>query len=126
MTETLVIAAVLAVAIGIAHSWLGEQYIIVRLLRRPDLPKLFGDDSFTRQTIRFGWHLATVAWWGFGAVLIVLSGSLPGITVAEGVTLAISVTFLASGVLALVVTRGRHLSWVVFLAIAALCLAAIA
>ena len=121
---TLVIAAALAVAVGGAHSWLGERYIIVRLLRRSDLPTLFGDDSFTRHTIRFGWHLTTIAWWGFAALLIVLSGAFPAITVAKGVMAAIGLTFLASAVLALVVTRGRHLSWVVFLAISALCVVA--
>ena len=34
-------AAFLIVGIGIAHSWLGERYIISRILRRSDLPTLF-------------------------------------------------------------------------------------
>ena len=122
MNSLLVLAAFLAVAIGLAHSWLGEQYIIVRLFRRSDLPKLFGSDEFTRQTIRFAWHLTTIAWWGFAAVLMVLSGSIAGINVDRGLLLAIAFTFLASAALALVLTRGRHLSWVVFLAIAAICI----
>ncbi|MCK4578668.1 MAG: hypothetical protein KAU50_07750 [Candidatus Marinimicrobia bacterium] len=122
MNSLLVLAAFLAVAIGLAHSWLGEQYIIVRLFRRSDLPKMFGSDEFTRQTIRFAWHLTTIAWWGFAAVLMVLSGSIAGINVDRGLLLAIAFTFLASAALALVLTRGRHLSWVVFLAIAAICI----
>jgi hypothetical protein len=121
VNQLLVSAALLAAGIGVAHSWLGERYIIVRLLRRSDLPELFGSDRFTRQTIRFGWHLTTIAWWGFAAVLMVLSGAVVGITVAKALLLAIALTFLASAALALVVTRGRHLSWVVFLAITVLC-----
>ncbi len=122
MNSLLFLAALLTVAIGLAHSWLGEKYIIVRLLRRSDLPRLFGSDEFTRQTIRFAWHLTTIAWWGFAAVLVVLSGSIVGVNVAQGLLLAIAFTFLASTALALVFTRGRHLSWVVFLAIAAICI----
>ena len=121
MNLLLSLAALLAVGIGIAHSWLGEQYIIVRLLRRPDLPRLLGSDRFTRQTIRFAWHLTTIAWWGFAAVLMVLSGAIVGITVAQALLLVIAFTFLASAALSLIITRGRHLSWVVFVAIAALC-----
>ena len=121
MNSLLALAALLAVGIGIAHSWLGEHYIIVRLLRRPDLPRLLGSDRFTRQTIRFAWHLTTIAWWGFAAVLMVLSGAIVGITVAQALLLVIAFTFLASAALSLIITRGRHLSWVVFVAIAALC-----
>jgi len=39
--------------------------------------------------------------------------------------LNIPLTFLANAILALVFTRGRHLSWVVFATISALCLLAI-
>jgi hypothetical protein len=117
----LVSAALLAAGIGVAHSWLGERYIIVRLLRRSELPELFGSDRFTRQTIRFAWHLTTIAWWGFASVLMVLSGAVVGVTVAQALLLAIALTFLASAALAVIVTGGRHLSWVVFLAISVLC-----
>lgn len=33
MNPALVTAAALAFLIGIAHSWLGEKYILIRLLR---------------------------------------------------------------------------------------------
>lgn len=36
------VAAVLAAGLGLAHSILGEKYILIRLFRRTDLPKLFG------------------------------------------------------------------------------------
>jgi len=125
MNLLLLTAAGLTVAIGIAHSYLGERYLIRRLLRRSDLPKLFGDDTFTRQTLRFAWHLTTVAWFGLAAVLLVLSGILTGVRVSDGLIFAIAQTFIISAVLALILTRGRHLSWVVFTIIAALCLLAL-
>ena len=125
MNVPLISAAVLAVAIGAAHSILGERYLIGRILRITDLPTLFGDDSFTRQTLRYGWHLATVAWLGLAAVLVVLSGALPAVKVGDAVIFAIALTFLVNTILAVVVTRGRHLSWVVFAAMTALCLLAI-
>ena len=124
MNWTLGTAAVLLAGVGLAHSVLGEHFIIARLLRRADLPRLFGSDEFTRSTIRFAWHLPTVAWWGIAAVLLFLAGTFPGISVARGVLLSIASTFGASALLALLVTKGRHLSWVIFLAVALLCLMA--
>ena len=117
----LVLAAFLAIAIGVAHSWLGERYIITRLLRRDNLPKLFGDDSFTKQTLRYGWHLTTAAWWGLALILLISGGLLPKIDPSQGVILAVGFTFLVSGIFSFIFTRGRHLSWIVFLAIAILC-----
>jgi len=115
-TSTLAtIAAVLAVAIGAAHSYLGERFILVRLFRRADLPRLFGSDVFTKRTLRFAWHMTTVAWWGLGAVLVlVASGASERSTGA-----AIAATFLATALLILIGSRGRHLAWIVFLVIAA-------
>lgn len=125
MNGLLIAAAVLTIVIGIVHSWLGERFIIRRLLRRTDLPKLFGDDTFTRRTLRFAWHLTTAAWFGLAAILVTLSGVIAGVRVSDGVVFAIAQTFIASAALALILTRGRHLSWVVFSIIAALCLVAL-
>ena len=67
----LIAAASLAFLIGLAHSYLGERYILIRLFRR-ELPRLFGSDDFTKQTLRFVWHLTTVSWWGLAAILVAL------------------------------------------------------
>ena len=53
------LAALLLALLGIAHSVLGERYILTRLFRR-ELPKLFGGPEFTKNTLRFAWHLTTV------------------------------------------------------------------
>ena len=104
----LVAAAALAVGIGIAHSYLGERYILIRLFRRDNLPTIRGSDRFTKDTLRFAWHITTLAWWGMAAALV------------WDPTRAIALAFAASGVAALVGSRGRHYSWIVFGAIAAL------
>ena len=122
MDPLLATAAFLAFAIGGAHSYLGERAIIGRLLERDNLPRLFGGDWFTKRTLRFAWHATTLAWWGFGLVLLAIAiGRAEGAGGAETPILhAIAITFGASALLAAAASRGRHLSWIVFLAIAVL------
>jgi len=52
VTAALYLAALLAFVVGLAHSLLGERYILRRLIRRDDLPKLFGETAFTARTLR--------------------------------------------------------------------------
>ena len=114
LAELYLLAAVLALALGLAHSFLGEKYILIRLFRREDLPKLFGGTEFTTRTLRFAWHLTSIAWWAAAALFFLLArGSISSASVA-GVLAAM---FLVSGVVALIVSRGRHLAWPVFLVI---------
>lgn len=110
-------AAMLAIGIGFVHSCLGEKYILIRLFRQP-LPRLFGDDHFTRQTIRFVWHILSIAWFGFAAILILLHFGEPS---RSSLLNVVGVVFAVTGIIALVASRGKHLSWVVFGAIAVLC-----
>ncbi|HEY1137990.1 MAG TPA: hypothetical protein VGE64_10910 [Xanthomonadaceae bacterium] len=115
----LTIAAGLIFALGAAHSYLGERYLLSRLLRRDNLPKLLGGTDFTKQTLRFAWHVTTVAWWGFAILLLQAERGELSATTAVSV---IGWTAIASALLPLVITRGRHLSWIVMLAIGALAL----
>ncbi len=120
MTTLLSVAAFLAIAVGLAHSYLGERYILMRLLRRPDaLPRLRGGTEFTARTLRFAWHLTSVAWWGFAAVLILLAREAVSI---RSVSAALAATFLLTGAVTFIASRGRHLAWMVFLVIGAICL----
>lgn len=118
MSALLVIGAALAVLLASAHSYLGERYILTRLLRREGLPRLFGGTEFTKHTLRFAWHLTSVAWVGFAAVLVALAS--PARDTGQCVAEVISATFGLSGLVTLIGSRGRHLAWVVFLTVAAL------
>ncbi|MBV8635351.1 MAG: hypothetical protein JO002_12730 [Burkholderiaceae bacterium] len=113
----LIFIALLLFLTGLAHSYLGERYILIRLFKRDNLPKLLGGTQFTAGTLRFVWHLLTVVWWGIAA-LIVLASQQPLDTkmIFQGFSL---IAFI-SGLFPLVFTRGKHLSWIVFFAVAAL------
>ena len=115
----LYIGSLLAVLIGFIHSFLGEKYILIRLFRRNDLPALIGSDWFTKRVLRFAWHLTTIAWWGFAAILYVMSESGPNIR--DEVLQITGIVFLISGLLSAGFTNGKHISWVVFWSIAGLC-----
>jgi hypothetical protein len=115
MNTPLIVAALLLLALGLVHSVLGERYILMRLFRRADLPRLFGSDLFTRRTLRFAWHLTTVVWWGIG-LLLVWAARPQRLTIAETGTI-LAGTALASAAVSLVGSRGRHPAWAVFIAV---------
>ena len=115
----LLLAAALIFLTGAAHSYLGERYILIRLFRRDDLPQLFGGTSFTIGTLRFAWHLTTVAWWGFAYLAYVAS---QGPVSTEQMIATLGTVALVSAALPLYFTRGRHLSWIVFLLVGLLVL----
>lgn len=115
--KMLVAAALLMFATGLAHSYLGERYLLMRLFRRDDLPRLFGGTRFTTGTLRFVWHLLTVVWWGIAVLTLRASGQALDSRNVLGV---FSTVALASAVLPFVLTRGKHLSWIVFLVIGVL------
>jgi hypothetical protein len=114
-----VLAGCLLVLLGIAHSWLGERALLIPLLKRSDLPKLFGDEFYTRRILRLAWHLTSLAWIAMGAVFIFLSPSRPDSS-ARVVAQSFSVVFLLSTFFSIWAAHGRHLSWPIFLAISVL------
>ena len=114
----LIISALLLIFIGLVHSYLGEKHILTRLFKR-ELPKLFGSDIFTKQGLRFAWHLTTIAWFGFAAILVALSSGSPDFFKTS--LYIISFVFLISGAMSFGYTKGRHYSYVVFWAVAVIC-----
>ena len=119
MNLPLVIAAVLSVLIGLAHSVLGERLLLGPLFSRGDVPKLLGSTTFSRQVLRFAWHLTTVLIFGIGLVIWYLASS-PLNTEAVWILRAFAATFGASTLLSLIGARGKHFSWWVFLIITVL------
>jgi hypothetical protein len=115
MVIALYIAALMIVGVGFAHSYLGERYILARLSGR-NLPKVLGSAEYTLRTLRFAWHVTSFAWFGFAAILVLLArGPVSPATLGK----VIGVTFLIHFAIALVGSRGKHLSWIAFLAIGA-------
>ena len=114
MKTLLYLSSFLAFGIGVIHSVLGEKYILTRLFRRDNIPELFGSPDFTIRTLRFAWHVTTLAWWGFAAILALLAHP-PLVTSSVGIV--IGCTFIAHFLLALIGSRGKHLSWIIFLVI---------
>jgi len=119
----LYIAIALIVATGIAHSYLGERYLLIRLFRRDNLPKILGSAAFTIGTLRFVWHLLTVTWFGFAYLLFV---ALHAPVSTGDVLRTFGVVSLMSAAFPLFFTRGKHLSWIVFFTIGVLLLFAAA
>ena len=119
MKPALIAAAALLAAVGLAHSLLGERYILIRLFRRHELPELFGSDWFTRRTLRFAWHLTSLAFLGFAGVVLAVAGLPQG--AATSVLQVVGLTFLVSALVAAVASHGKHLAWLVFPAIGLLC-----
>jgi sterol desaturase/sphingolipid hydroxylase (fatty acid hydroxylase superfamily) len=114
-------AALLSLFVGVAHSWLGEIKLIGPLLA-PERRQAPLSGNFMRSVLRYAWHLTSVAWVGMGLALAVLTLTpldQPGRMVAA----VIGATFLITGLAVLIISRGRHLAWLVFLAIAGLCFA---
>lgn len=113
----LFVAAALVAVIGVAHSILGEIYILHPLYRQPNLPKLRGAE-FPLSTIRFAWHVTSLLLLGVAVVLLQVAS---GISV-DAVVAAIGWTLLACSALPLIYSRGKHPSWILLLSAGAACL----
>ena len=121
ISPALFAAALLTFVIGGVHSWLGERLLLGPLLAEGKRVGMLEKSEFARGVLRFAWHITTVAWWGMGVVLLAFSWMLPDAGQRMGL-IVLAATFLITGMIILVVSRGRHLAWPVFLAIAGLTL----
>lgn len=120
-SSALFAAALLTFAIGAIHSWLGERKLLGPLLAEGRRAGMLEKSEFARGVLRFAWHITTIAWWGMGAVLLAYSQMAPDAGLRIG-SIVMAATFLVTGLIILAVSRGRHLAWPVFLAIAGLVL----
>ena len=114
-------AALLTFLVGAAHSWLGERHLIGPMLAPENRAGPLARSHFMRQVLRFAWHITSVAWWGSAALFAWLA-TVPLDANGRAALVAAAATFGVSGVMTLVLSRGRHLAWIAFLAIAALAL----
>lgn len=100
------ICVTVLVVLAVLHSLLGERRLLGPLFAR-ELPReaLPLGRAFTERTLRFAWHLLSVAW-------LALAWIAARADVA--VLTAVGCMLLASGALALVSSRGRHFAWALF------------
>lgn len=114
----LIIAALLTLGVGAMHSIIGEKRLIQPLMTWSEFPRLFGSQALARTTIRIAWHLTTLIWIALAAVMAAI-----GVDPANSRTaflLAMAVLFSVSAALPLLLSRGKHRSWVFFVPIAVL------
>ncbi|HRD76977.1 MAG TPA: hypothetical protein PK264_13775 [Hyphomicrobiaceae bacterium] len=123
MTTMLLLASALTIALGIAHSWIGEVRLIGPLLDAGTRSGILARSRFARQVLRFAWHITSLAWLGFAGMLIGFA-IWPDADARRIALAVIGATMLLSGLIVLVMSRGRHLAWPLFLAIAGICAAA--
>ncbi len=119
----LLIAAALTASLGIAHSWLGERLLLGPLLAPATRRGMLSRSAFARQALRFAWHLTTIAWWTFAAIFVVLAPA-PASPTVRLVLGTLAAGCLATGLVILAASRGRHLAWPLFVAIAGAAFAA--
>ena len=117
-----VAAAVLTFAVGIVHSVLGER-LIFRRMRAIGFVPTNGGQVLHESHVRIlwaSWHVVTAMGWCIAVVLAWLalpsSEKLASPLLAE----AIAAAMLASSLLVLIGTKGRHLGWVGLLGVAVL------
>lgn len=116
----LYLAALLLVGIGITHSVLGERYVLRRLERLENLPRLIlGGQELMVEVLRFAWHITTIAWFGIAGVLVLMAHDALSNRSAAAIVAA---TFILSALTSGIGSRGRHYSWMVFLAVGVIAL----
>jgi hypothetical protein len=126
------LAGGLTFLLALAHSVLGEL-LLIRRLSNDGLPSLapfslieapsmglVGSPDLARRTLRFSWHLPSVLGAGFGAILLRLAMPAAASIDLSFVEGAVALSILASSLVVLVCSKGKHPGWIAFLAIAIL------
>lgn len=111
----LIIAAVVLAFIGAAHTYLGERSVLPRLLALENLPLLLKDRAYTQNVLRYAWHLTSVAWAAFAAILFALAFGRMTLMIP-----ILSGTFFVHGLTILATAGIRHPAWFFFLLAGAL------
>lgn len=114
----LFVAATLLFLVGLMHSLLGEKNLIRPLLAREDFPVVLGSRRNARLTLWFGWHALTLFWWAQAFVLMKMAVDVE--TAARTTLISLSLACATLGLVALLVSRGKHVSWVFLLPLAAI------
>ena len=106
MNAGLMLATGSLVVLAVAHSALGEVKLIGPLLASEAFPKLPLPAGFAKRTLRFAWHLTSLAWLALAWALVRDADNRWIVAVLLGV----------SGVVAHLASRGNHFAWAIFIA----------
>jgi hypothetical protein len=123
------LAGGLAILLGLVHSILGE-ILLLRRLRKDSLPVLApfslfevrplgltGNPDLALGTLRFTWHLPTVLGLGVAAILLGLATPSAAGTPLVFIERVLALSLLACTLVVLVISKGKHPGWIVFLVI---------
>ena len=106
MDAGLVVAMGSLLVLAVAHSALGEVKLIGPLVKSSAFPELPLPASFAKPTLRFAWHLTSLAW-------VALAWALAA---DESARWPVSALLAVSGLITHLSTRGNHFAWAVFVA----------
>lgn len=119
--DYLLIASCLAFFVGLIHSVLGE-ILIFKHMRKGGIVPTNGGSMLKERQVRIlwaTWHIVTV--FGWAIALILLREALPGMVGLMPSDFGIiAVAMLASSLLVLFATKGKHPGWIGLLAVAIL------
>jgi hypothetical protein len=119
----LALAGLCCLAAALVHSTVGERLFVRPIIARMDWSGLPLNPAFARRVVRLAWHVTSVTWLGFGAILLSPALGIHSAQVAYWVALAtFGTAFLMTGA----GTRWQHRGWPVFAVITAALAAALA
>lgn len=122
MNVYLVSAAILAVAVGLAHSVIGEILVFSRM-RRGTLVPTDGGSVLKERNVRIlwaSWHVLTVFGWALAAILWRLASPASIGPARDAVLYATTVAMAVGALLVFLGTKGRHPGWIGLLGVAVL------
>ena len=107
----LALAGLGCLAAAIVHSVLGESRFVRPIQAQMTWPGGQGAGDFARLVVRLAWHVTSVMWAAFGALLLAPVAGFPGLMPVYVVAAAaFGVALFMTGPM----TRWRHLGWPVF------------
>ncbi|MBL8590271.1 MAG: hypothetical protein JNK46_17185 [Methylobacteriaceae bacterium] len=110
----LLLAAAFMAGLAVAHSLLGEKWLIGPLVAEETRAGLLVRSRFALRVLRFAWHLTSVAFLGLAAPLVVYAFAAIDAPARLALRL-VGASLLVMGAVVLASSRGRHLAWPFFL-----------
>jgi hypothetical protein len=124
MNVFLLIAAAILFFTGIMHTvlaeWKGERTLVRRITQSRLLDSGDAQDLLARRIVRLAWHLTSLTWCGIAVALTYLA-FVEQTDSSKIVVRILGSTFLLHSALSLLIARGKHTSWYLFLIVSVFC-----